>query len=103
MRNTTTADEILKFQFKDCAPKQWYKKDADFDALISKSFESTVSDLLNRMMDPYQNYLEGYLAVILMFNHFTRNIFRNTPKAFSGGENGLEISLVCYERAHRAS
>ena len=49
------------------------------------------------MMEPYQIYLEGYLAVILMLNHFIRNIFRNTPKAFSGGENGLEISLVCYE------
>ena len=103
MSNTTTADEILKFQFKECTPKQWYKKDADFDALISKSFESTVFDVLNRMMEPYQIYLEGYLAVILMLNHFTRNIFRNTPKAFSDGENGLEIRLVCYERAHGAS
>ena len=103
MSNTTTADKILKFQFKECTPKQWYKKDADFEALISKSFESTFSDLLNRMMEPYQIYLEGYLAVILMLNHFTRNIFRNTPKAFSGGENGLEISLVCYEKAHGAS
>ena len=55
------------------------------------------------MMEPYQIYLEGYLAVILMLNHFTRNIFQNTPKAFSGGENGLEISLVCYESAHGAS
>ena len=54
-------------------------------------------------MEPYQIYLEGYLAVILMLNHFTRNIFRNTPKAFSGGENGLEISLVCYKRAHGAN
>ena len=94
MSKTTTVDEVLNFWFKECTPEQWYKKDADFDALISKSFESTVSDLLNRMMEPYQIYLEGYLAVILMLNHFTRNIFRNTPKAFSGGENGLEISLV---------
>ena len=55
MSNTTTADEILKFWFKECTPEQRYKKDADFDALISKSFESTVSDELNRLMEPLPN------------------------------------------------
>ena len=36
MNKKTTVDEILNFWFNECTPEQRYKKDADFDALISK-------------------------------------------------------------------
>ena len=75
MSNTSTADEILNFWFKECSTEQWYRKDANFDALIFRRFESAVSEALNGMMDPWQINLKGYLAVILMLDQLTRNIF----------------------------
>ena len=46
MSKTTIVDEVLNFWFNGCTPKQWYKKDADFDALIFKRFETAVSAAL---------------------------------------------------------
>ena len=38
--------------------------------------------------------------MILMLDQFTRNIFWNTPKAFSGDEKALELSLVCHDKRY---
>ena len=46
MSKTTTVDEVLNFWFNECTPEQWYKKDADFDALIFRRFETAVSAAL---------------------------------------------------------
>ena len=52
MSNASTADEIQNFWFKECTPEQWYRKGANFDALIFRRFESAVSEALNGMMEP---------------------------------------------------
>ena len=46
MSKTTTVDEVLNFWFNECTSEQRYKKDADFDALIFKRFETAVSAAL---------------------------------------------------------
>ena len=35
-----------------------------------------------------------------MLDPFTRNIFRNTPKAFSGDKKALELSLICHDKGY---
>ena len=84
MSKTTTVDEVLNFWFNECTPEQWYKKDADFDALIFRRFETAVSAALKGELEAWQTDLKLCVSIILMLDQFTRNIFRNTPKAFSG-------------------
>ena len=98
MIKTTTVDEVLNFWFNECTPAQWYKKDADFDALIFRRFETTVSAALKGEVEAWQTDLKGRLAIILMLDQFTRNIFRNTPKAFLGDKKALELSLICHDK-----
>ncbi|MEK9702247.1 MAG: DUF924 family protein [Deltaproteobacteria bacterium] len=100
MSKTTTADEVLNFWFNECTPEQWYKKDADFDALIFRRFETAVSAALKGEMEAWQTDLKGCLAIILMLDQFTRNIFRNTPKAFLGDKKALELSLICHDKGY---
>ena len=100
MSKTTTVDEVLNFWFNECTPEQWYKKDADFDVLIFRRFETTVSAALKGEVEAWQTDLKGCLAIILMLDQFTRNIFRNTPKAFSGDKKALELSLVCRDKGY---
>ena len=100
MSKTTTVDEVLNFWFNECTPEQWYKKDADFDALIFRRFETAVSAALKGEVEAWQTDLKGCLAVILMLDQFTRNIFRNTPKAFLGDKKTLELSLVCHDKGY---
>ena len=100
MSKTTTVDEVLNFWFNECTPEQWYKKDADFDALIFRRFETTVSAALKGEMEAWQTDLKGCLAIILMLDQFTRNIFRKTPKAFLGDKKALELSLICHDKGY---
>tara|TARA_B100000941_G_C28341264_1_gene466844 strand:+ start:376 stop:738 length:363 start_codon:yes stop_codon:yes gene_type:complete len=51
-------------------------------------------------VEAWQTDLKGCLAVILMLDQFTRNIFRNTPKAFLGDKKALELSLVCHDKGY---
>ena len=100
MSKTTTVDEVLNFWFNECAPEQRYKKDADFDALISRRFETAVSAALKGEVEAWQTDLKGCVAIILMLDQCTRNIFRNTPKAFSGDKKALELSLICHDKGY---
>ena len=100
MSKTTTVDEVLNFWFNECSPEQWYKKDADFDAFIFRRFESAVSAALKAELEVSQTDLKGCVAIILMLDPFTRNIFRNTPWAFFGDKKALELSLVCHDQGY---
>ena len=100
MNKTTTVDEVLNFWFNECTPEQQYKKDADFDGLIFRSFETAVSAVLKGEVEAWQTDLKVCLAVILMLDQFTRNIFRNTPKAFLGDKKAPELSLVCHDKGY---
>ena len=100
MIKTTTVDEVLNFWFNEYTPAQRYKKDADFDALIFRRFETAVSAALKGEVEASQTDLKGCLASILMLDQFTRNIFRNTPKAFLGDQKALELSLICHDKGY---
>ena len=100
MSKTTTVDEVLNFWFNECTPEQWYKKNVDFDALIFRRFETAVSAALKGEVEASQTDLKGCLASILMLDQFTRNIFRNTPKAFLGDKKALELSLICHDKEY---
>ena len=84
MSKTITVDEVLNSWFNKCNLEKDYKKDVDCGALILRRFETTVSAALKGEVEAWQTDLKVCLAVILMLDQFTRNIFRNTPKAFWG-------------------
>jgi uncharacterized protein (DUF924 family) len=50
--------------------------------------------------DSWANTAAGCLALIILLDQFTRNIYRNTPRAFSGDEMALALSLRCLERGY---
>ena len=61
MSKTTIVDEVLNFWFNECTPEQRYKKDADFDALIFRRFETAVSEALKGEVEAWQTDLRGVL------------------------------------------
>ena len=89
---------VLDFWFRESRMEQWYKKDPAFDETIRERFEPTVTAALASRLDNWANDGDGCLALILLLDQFTRNIYRDTPRAFSGDEMGLALSLRCIER-----
>ncbi len=82
----------------EAGPEKWFKKDAAFDQTIAARFGTTVDDGLKGGLDHWSETSSGTLALILVLDQFTRNIWRDDPCAFSGDEKALEIVELAIER-----
>ena len=96
-------EDILDFWFTECTPEQWFKKDYEFDKMLESRFAGTVERALTGKLDSWANSDSGCLALILLLDQFTRNIFRDTPLAFAGDEKALELSFRCVENGYLAN
>ena len=57
-----------------------------------------MKDALAGKCDHWADDCAGCLALILVLDQFTRNIFRGTARAFSGDDMALALSSRCVER-----
>ncbi len=112
-------EEILSFWFGDLAPDKpvppdrsrlWFGGSADTDNLIRTRFLADVQSAARGEYDAWCGSPRGALALIILLDQFTRNIFRNTPAAFasdgkalsvcrSGIGSGMDRELAVVERA----
>jgi len=102
MKKMLEQEDILNFWFADCSPEQWFKKDSDFDKMLEARFAGTVERALAGELDSWDYSDSGCLALILLLDQFTRNIFRDTARAFAGDEKALELSFRCNENGYLA-
>lgn len=86
-------DQILQFWFEEITPKDWFAKNKEFDDMLQLRFGELVEDAIGARLDSWAKTKEGRLALILLLDQMTRNIYRDTPKAFAGDEMALAMSL----------
>jgi uncharacterized protein (DUF924 family) len=96
------AQAVLDFWFgADDAPREeWFRKDAAFDRRIAERFGPLVERALAGELAGWQESPDSALALILLLDQFTRNIFRDSPRAFAGDPLALATarSLVASGR-----
>ena len=68
----------------------WWKKSAQVDAEIRDRFESCVRQAGAGELDGWAQEPRGRLALILLCDQFTRQIYRDTPQAFSLDSRALD-------------
>ncbi|MDZ5457706.1 DUF924 family protein [Azohydromonas lata] len=81
------AQDILQFWFGAPplkAQQRWFAKDAAFDAQIRERFGAHIEAALRGELDGWQSDAQAALARLLLLDQFTRNVFRDTPRAFAG-------------------
>jgi uncharacterized protein (DUF924 family) len=86
-------DTILQFWFEEITDatridknkspfRNWFAKNDIFDSEIKRNFEN---DLLAAAKGEYSSWLKdprGVLALIILFDQFSRNIYRGTARSF---------------------
>lgn len=93
-------DDTTPIETKKNPFKKWFLTDPAFDQEIRKRFQG---DLINAAAGQYQDWEatpQGILALILLFDQFSRNMYRNTPKmhAFDPLACRLCLSLLkCHQ------
>ena len=91
-------EEILNFWFKECKPEQWFKKNEDFDKMIENRFSFVIENAIAGYLGNWEESETGCLALIILLDQFTRNVFRDTPRAFAGDKRALALSQLCCDK-----
>jgi len=76
-------EKILKFWLDDIGSKHWYKSSKNLDTTIFKQFYSVWVSIMDGKCGMWLTFPSGSLAYILVLDQFSRNMFRDSPKAFS--------------------
>jgi len=67
----------------------WFAKDAAFDAEIRERFGSLIERALRGELEDWGDATRSAIAQVLLLDQFTRNAFRDTPRAFAGDPRAL--------------
>lgn len=71
---------------------EWFQKSAELDELIRSRFGDTVEAALRGELVHWRTQPRAALALVIVLDQFTRNIYRGTPRAFAGDPFALEIA-----------
>lgn len=74
---------VLAFWFEEIEAKQWWAADPELDALIQRRFEHLIVKAMQAELFSWREHVRGRLAEVIVLDQFSRNIYRNTPAAFS--------------------
>lgn len=85
---------VLSFWFgKELKPrKEWFTKNPAFDAEVRSRFLSLHEQAIAGQLDSWRNTPEGSLALILLLDQFSRNLFRGQPQAFASDPQALAVA-----------
>ena len=78
--------------------KTWFTRDDAFDAIIRERFLKDFQDAEQGRLKAWEEDPKGLLALILLFDQFSRNLYRATPRAFSQDRLALSLSLGGIEK-----
>ena len=70
----------------------WFRKSEVTDTTIRTRFGADVEAALAGERDDWADGPRGSLALVLLLDQFTRNIFRDTPRAFAGDAQALGLA-----------
>lgn len=83
--------DVVAF-WREAGPEKWFKKDADFDRAIAERFASVHADTAAGRLQDWAATPEGALALIIVLDQFSRNMYRGSPKAFAQDELASAIA-----------
>ena len=86
------ADDVLEFWFHQCRPWQWFRRRDSFDALVRDRFGGLVESALIGTLQDWQDRPCSALALVLLLDQFSRQIWRGEARAFSGDRQALAVA-----------
>jgi len=94
-----SANDVLRFWFGEPGSAQylqprelWFTKSDATDRLIADQFGPVLEGALAGEHDSWAATPRGALALVIVLDQFTRNVFRGTPRAFAGDARALALA-----------
>jgi uncharacterized protein (DUF924 family) len=97
----SSPDEVLDFWFGAPGSAErgrlrefWFRKRDATDRDIAQRFGPLIEQALRGELEAWAAQPEGALAQVLLLDQFTRNVFRDTPRAFAGDARALRAATA---------
>jgi uncharacterized protein (DUF924 family) len=95
-------EKVLTFWFERTAPDRWFKKDPTFDASVRELFLGLHRSLVSRGNDGLLADARTALAAVIVLDQMSRNMFRDTPRAFAADPQALRLADAAVARGFDA-
>ncbi|POF32657.1 DUF924 family protein [Roseibium marinum] len=86
-----TSPDVLDFWWQ-AGPEKWFASDDKFDRSCRERFLPAIEDALSGCLDSWMETADGSLALLLLLDQMTRNVFRGTAGAFKGDIKALTVA-----------
>lgn len=100
------AQDVLDFWLGDglergwCSDQRdqlWFGGDAELDQRIRERFGALVEQALAGGLREWEDRIDTRLALVLLLDQFTRNIYRGQAQAFAGDARAQQLSLQAHD------
>ena len=98
--NHTEIDKVLKFWIDEIGPDGWYASSREIDTLIAREFGGLHALATAHMLNAWMTSPRGALALIILLDQFSRNIFRGSGQAFASDRHCLSLAKGAIGRGH---
>jgi len=94
------AIDILTFWFDETSPKQWFASDPVFDQAMRDRFGALLAQAAVGDHDGWLSTAAGALALVILLDQFSRNVYRGKGQAFAQDEKARAMADAAIEAGH---
>jgi len=89
---------ILDFWFHEAKPAQWFQRSDAFDDMIRTRFGADYELAAKGIFNGWMEDADGSLALVILLDQFSRNMFRDDPRAFATDRQARNVTLNALEK-----
>jgi len=92
LRDVWFEDILLTSERRPHVTRRWFAKDPEFDALLQSRFGATLQAAAQALPTDWLSTHAGHVALIILLDQLSRNLFRGTPAAFAQDPQALALA-----------
>jgi len=92
-------NDVLDF-WESIGNKGWWTKNEDIDAQIHDRFGELHAQACEGTLDHWTQTPDGALALVIVLDQFSRNLFRGSAKSSAQDAKALEIAKALLNKGH---
>ncbi|MDQ0325797.1 uncharacterized protein (DUF924 family) [Rhodopseudomonas julia] len=91
--------DVIAF-WREAGPEKWFKKSDAFDREIGERFGALHEAASKGALEDWAETPDGALALILLLDQFSRNLYRKRPEAFATDPEALRLAKEALSKGY---
>lgn len=92
-----TPQVVLDFWFSEENSKEWFRKSEEFDQAIRENFLEAFEQGMTGAYDSWADEPQSCLALVILLDQFSRNMFRGTGRMYEGDEKSIALTKLAIQ------